>query len=139
MKKIHSFSILVFATILFVSCKKEEKMADFKSLTDNYFKEKNALNPLDATLNGQNDFNDQLVFEMTDSYREKRKAFFEKHLNELKSVNKENLTDEEKNSYDILKWEAERGLDLLKQNANLTPINQFEGTHLTMGDRKSVV
>jgi uncharacterized protein (DUF885 family) len=133
MKKIYAFSIIMFAAILFASCKSEEKMTDFKTLTDNYFKEKNALNPLDATLNGQSEFNDELVFEMTDSYRNKRKAFFEKYLNELKSIQKDDLTDEEKNSYDILQWEAERGLDLLKQNANLTPINQFEGTHLTMG------
>ena len=133
MKKLYSFSAMLCLSLLMVNCKSEKKEQDFKAITDNYFKEKNALNPLDATLNGQNEYNDQLVFEMTDSYRNKRKAFFEKYLGELKAIDTTQLSAEEKNSYDILKWESEVGIDLLKQNANLTPINQFDGTHLTMG------
>ena len=119
--------------MLFVNCKSEQKTKDFKAITDSYFDEKNALNPLDATQNGQNKYDDQLVFEMTDSYRKKRSAFYEKYLNELQSVDTTQLSAEEKISYDIIKWESEVGTSLLKQNANLTPINQFDGTHLTLG------
>lgn len=107
-------------------------MQDFKSLTENYFKEKNELNPLDATLNGFNEYNDQLQLEMTDSFRKKQGAFFDKYEKELSAIDAENLSAEEKISYEIIKWEAAIGKDLLKQESNLMPIHQFWGTHLTM-------
>lgn len=137
MRKIYSFSAIVILSLLFVNCKSDEKPQDFKSITENYFKEKNELSPLEATFNGQNEQNDKLVFEMTDEYRSKKKAFFEKYLSELKNIDFDKLSEEEKNSYDIIKWEAEVGISLLEQNGNLTPINQFDGTHLTMGQLAS--
>lgn len=137
MRKIYSFSAIVLLSLLFVNCKSDEKPQDFKSITDNYFKEKNELSPLEATFNGQSEQNDKLVFEMTDAFRSKKKAFFEKYLSELEKIDFEKLSEEEKNSYDIIKWEAEVGISLLEQNGNLTPINQFDGTHLTMGQLAS--
>ena len=107
-------------------------MVDFKSITENYFKEKNALNPLDATLNGQNEYNDQFVFEMTDAYREKQAKFFGNYEKQLSEVDTTSLSSEEKISYQIIKWETAIGKDLLKQEANLMPVHQFSGTHLTM-------
>ena len=132
MKKIIIFSSLIFLCLLFINCKSEEKKVDFKTLTDKYFDDKNALNPLDATQNGQNEYNDQLQFEMTDSYRKKQSKFFDKYESELAKIDRESLSTEEKNSFDIIKWEVEIGKSFLKQNANLTPIHQFWGTHLTM-------
>ena len=134
MRKKYSFFSLILIAIVTASCKSEDKKTmDFKTITDNYFKEKNALNPLDATQNGQSEFNDKLIFEMTDSYRHHRKEIYDNVLEDLKSVDYNTLSEEEKNSFDIIKWEADIELDLLKQNANLIPIHQFWGTHLTMG------
>lgn len=124
---------LALSSLLFVNCKKEAKAENFKAITENYFKEKNELSPLDATFNGQNQYNDQFVFEMTDSYRKKQAAFFDKYENELAAIDENSLTPEEKISYEIIKWEASVGKDLLKQDSNLIPIHQFSGTHLTMG------
>lgn len=132
MKNIKTFSSLLLLSLLFTNCKSDEKSVDFKTITENYFNDKNELNPLDATLNGQEKYNDQLQFEMTDSYRKKQAAFFDKYQKQLAEVNKEKLSDEEKNSFDIITWEIEVGKQLLQQNANLTPIHQFWGTHLTM-------
>ncbi|MGL2962309.1 DUF885 domain-containing protein [Flavobacterium sp. RSB2_4_14] len=133
MKKVIPFSMMIFLSLLFINCKSEKKAQDFKALTDSYFDGKNELSPLEATLNGQEKYNDQLVFEMTDSYREKRKTFFEKYITDLKSIDTTQLSVEEKISYDIIKWESEIGISLLEQNTNLMPIHQFDGTHLTMG------
>lgn len=134
MKKITLLAAVILS-LLFVQCKpdRKEQTTDFKKITDAYFDEKNTLLPLEATLNNQSKFNDQLQFEMTDSYRKKQAAFFDKYENELASVEFENLSDEEKNSYDIIKWEVSVGQELLKQQANLMPVHQFWGTHLTMG------
>lgn len=119
-------------SIVLIQCKSNDVTVDFKKLTENYFKDKNTLNPLDATQNGQNDYNDQLQFEMTDSYRKTQGEFFDNYASQIEKVDFESLSDEEKNSYDIIKWEVEVGKELLQQNANLTPIHQFWGTHLTM-------
>src|SRR6478672_7915756 len=136
MKKIKPIAAMLLIALLFANCRKseeKEKTVDFKKITENYFNDKNALSPLDATLNNQNQYNDQLVFEMTDSYRKKQGEFFDKYEQELADVDFESLSAEEKNSYDIIKWEIEVGKEMLQQNANLMPIHQFWGTHLTMG------
>ena len=133
MKNIYHFSTMLLLSLLFINCKSEQKTQDFTAITDAYFDGKNELNPLDATFNGQSEYNDQLVFEMTETYRNKRRAFFEKFATELKIIDTTQLSEEEKISYDIIKWELEIGLSLLEQNANLIPIHQFDGTHLTMG------
>ena len=124
---------MILLSLLFVNCKSEKKEQNFKTITDAYFDGKNELDPLGATQNGQNEYNDKLVFEMTDSYRKKQAAFFDKFENELTTVDTTALSVEEKNSYDIIKWEVSIGKDLLKYNTNYMPIHQFWGTNLTMG------
>ncbi len=119
-------------TLFFISCKSDKKVQDFKTITENYFKGKNELSPLDATLNGFNDYNDQLQLEMTDGYIKKQNNFYDKYEKELLEIDSEKLSDEEKISYEIIKWETSVGKDLLKQEGNLMPIHQFWGTHLTM-------
>jgi len=133
MKKVVVLFVAISMATLLVNCKSEEKAVNFSELTKSYFDGKNELSPLDATLNGQNEYNDQLQFEMTDSYRTKQKAFFDKYETELSKVDETKLNSEEKISYEIIKWEVSIGKDLLKQPTNLMPVHQFWGTHLTMG------
>jgi uncharacterized protein (DUF885 family) len=133
MKKTNPILTIFFLSLLFVNCKSDKKSQDFNAITDSYFNEKNTLNPLDATQSDQHDYDDQLVFEMTNSYRKKKDSFYKKYLKELESIDTTQLSEEEKNSYEIIKWESEVGIELLKQNNNLIPIQQFDGTHITMG------
>ena len=133
MKKITTLFFSITASLLLINCKSEDKKQDFTSLTKSYFDDKNVMDPLGATQSGQNQYNDQLQFEMTDSYRKSQAAFYDKYETALNTISKENLTAEEKNSYEIIKWEVEIGKNLLKQPTNLLPVHQFWGTHLTMG------
>lgn len=130
MKKI-LFPILLIGSLSFISCKKESA-SSFQSITKNYFEDKNSLEPLNATLNGQDKYNDLFVFEMTNSYRKKQSEFYNKYEQELSKIDPTNLSNEEQVSYDIIKWEIEVGKDLLTKETNLIPIHQFWGTHLTM-------
>jgi hypothetical protein len=57
-------------------------------------------------------------------------AFFNKS-NRLRQ-DKKATYPEEKNSYEIIKWEVEVGEELLQQPTNLMPIHQF-GNPPTMG------
>ncbi len=128
MKKIFLLFIL---TLLLVSCRKQAKY-NIDVIAKDYFYDKNALSPLDATQNGQSEFDDKLVFEMTDSYRKLQSEFFKKYDDKLKFIEVEDLNEEEKNSFEIMKWEIEVGQQLLNHPSNLMPIHQFWGTHLTM-------
>lgn len=132
MKKIASFLFLILVSVTLINCKSEKKQ-DFTALTKSYFDDKNALNPLGATQSGQNEYNDQLVFEMTDSFRKAQADFYTKYETALATIDESKLSEEEKNSFEIIKWEIEVGKEVLKQPTNLMPINQFEGTHLTIG------
>jgi uncharacterized protein (DUF885 family) len=133
MKRITFFITILVVSIVLVNCKSNEKKQDFSLFTKEYFDDKNALDPLTATQNGQNEYNDQLQFEMTDSYRKRQLEFFNKYETGLQSFDEKELSKEEKNSYEIIKWEVEVGKKLLDQPTNLMPIHQFWGTHLTMG------
>ena len=133
MKKTCFVLFIISLLSITISCTSGKKVENFTAITDGYFKEKCAFDPLEATVNGQAEYNDQLVFEMTETFKNKKKAFFEKYLDLLQNTDTTQLSTEEKNSYDIIKWEATSGLLLLKQNYNLTPLNQFECTHLKIG------
>lgn len=123
----------ITTALLFSSCNKsEENTMDFSTLTQNYFDDKNHLNPIDATLNGQEKYAAELQFEMTDGYRAEQQQFFDKYRDELKKIDTAKLSPEEKISYDIIKWEIEVGGELLKHPTNLLPVQQFYGTYLTM-------
>jgi uncharacterized protein (DUF885 family) len=125
--------LVVSIATLMVSCKKTESSTDFTALTKSYFDDKNVLEPLGATANGQNEYNDQLQLEMTDGFRKLQGDFYTKYETALAKVDTTQLQAEEKNSYEIIKWEVAVGKQLLEQPANLMPIHQFWGTHLTMG------
>ena len=133
MKKTTAVFTTILFSVLFVNCKSDKKKLDFATITKHYFDDKNALDPLSATQNGQNQYNDQLQFEMTDSYRKSQLDFFNKYESTLDSIDEKELSAEEKNSYEIIKWEVSVGKKLLDQPTNLMPIHQFWGTHLTMG------
>jgi len=133
MKNLKILTALILLSFLAVNCKSSKNEQDFSAITKAYFDDKNALDPISATQNGQNEYNDKLVFEMTDSHRKKQSAFYDKYEKELATIDTTSLTAEEKNSYDIIKWEVSVGKDLLQYETNLMPVQQFWGTNLTMG------
>lgn len=119
---------------LMISCnEKKELTINFDDLTQQYFEDKNKLYPLDATLNGQNEYNDQLQLEMTDAFRKEQLDFYNKYEKNLSQVDTTYLNKEQKISYQIMKWETGVGKELLQFPTHLMPLHQFWGTHLTIG------
>ena len=128
--------ILLLSVILAMSCQKGKESsssAEFAEIAKSYFKGKNELNPLDATINGQEEYNSMLQLEMTDEYRKKRGDFFREYEKMLEKIDTTELDAEEKLSYGIIKWETVIEQELLKYPSNLIPLNQFTGTHLAIG------
>lgn len=122
------FSIVIFA------CNNEEKKTSMKNLNtilDNYYEDRLKLFPLEATTIADNRYNDKLPADISDSYREKLKAFYESYLDRISKIDKTQLTDQEKLSYDVFKKELNIQQEGLSYKDNLMPVNQFWGMHLS--------
>src|ERR1035437_9756075 len=133
MKKVIFFLIIIIIT---TSCKPgkinqvREDNKDFASLLDKYYDERMHMFPLEATINGDNRFNNMLPADFTDSYRKKLIAFFNIWQNFLTTFDREQLNDNDKISYDILKYEIDISLEGL---IKFYPFYEFNGTPLLLG------
>lgn len=117
--------------LAFVSCKSGDAKKELSTLVDTYYEEQLKLNPVAATANGDNRYNDQLNIDFTDSHRAKIKALLEKTQTSLGEIDREKLDANDQITFDILKRDIELGLEGLTFQDNLMPLNQFYGFHLT--------
>lgn len=125
--------LLVIGTLL--SCTKpgnnQSSNTEFNAMLEKYYEDQLALNPLSATFNGDNRYNDQLNIDFTESHREKVKALLTSYQEALAKFDRESLNANDQISYDILKRELDLGIEGLSFNDHLMPLNQFYGFHLT--------
>ena len=140
MKKILTPLLLLITIAFFTSCQSKQKKnnpeannKNIKEFFQRYFDERMKMYPLEATANGINDYNHILPVDISDSYREKLKAFYEKYLDELNTFDRNSLSAEDQISYDILKWELPMGVENFNFPDNLQPINQFSSLTLSFG------
>ena len=131
------WSVCIICTI--VSCKLSnsnptgEANKELATLFSNYYKERLELFPLESTQNGDSILNDKMYIDFTESYRNKLKAFYSKHLAYVKSFDREYLNANDKISFDIFKREMEMSIEGLSFHDNYIPFQQFWGLPLTMG------
>lgn len=116
--------------IIFIGCSrpsdKESTGFELEPLLKQYSREYYALNPLMATANGVNDYNDQLEIDISQDHRAKSIALDEKYLDTLGIINKDLLTPSELLSVDILTYTLK--MDIERVNASLgfnRPVDQF--------------
>ncbi|CAN5391057.1 DUF885 domain-containing protein [soil metagenome] len=119
-----------------------EDNLSFAEMMAGYYSERMALFPLEATVNGDNRFNDLLPADFTDSYRIKLKDFFDRYQNELQKFDRASLNENDQLSFDIFSYEMEMALAGLANNFmgssalsdnNLIPFDQFNGMPLMLG------
>lgn len=132
-----TFSILLFVCF-FIGCKvgtnpTKEDNKELSALFEKYYNERLSLFPFEATTVGDDRFNDKLVLEFTDSYRNQLKAFYTKYLAFVNHFERDYLNENDQISFDIFKREMEMGLEGLTFQDNLIPFQQFWGTPLTLG------
>ncbi len=124
---------------LFSSCKLSNNNANGEDnkelavLLDRYYEERLQLFPIEATMNGDNRYNDRLYIDFTDSYRSKLKEFYNNYLVYITHFEREHLNNNDQLSYDIFKREMEINLEGLRYHSNYMPLNQFESQHLLFG------
>lgn len=127
MKKLTYFLCL----LAFVSCQSGDAKKELSSLVDSYYEDQLKLNPVSATANGNNRYNDQMNIDFTDAHRAKIKALLEKTQTSLGAINRDKLDNNDQITFDILKRDIELGLEGLTYPDNLMPLNQFYGFHLS--------
>jgi uncharacterized protein (DUF885 family) len=101
-----------------------------QSVLEQYSKEYYALNPLQATEAGINDYNSQMEINISEDYIKKAKAHNQKYLTQLAALNKKGLTSSEIVSVDMLSYKLKSENELLNNSmvffANIyRPVDQF--------------
>lgn len=148
MRKKSKFGHLTLPLLLLlwlVACKNEPKQDSHEedasialnSLLDAYYEEGLKRNPLDATFQGDNRYNDQLHNFISEAYLEESKAFFEKYRTQLAALSNKGLSEEEKMARDAFEWDLEMSLKALDFKDHLMPINQFASFNLIFGQLAS--
>ena len=106
---------------------------DLPTLFEAYWEENARLFPLEATAQGDNRYNDQLPNDGTRQFREGLRAFYQKYLDGLQKFDRETLSENDKISYDIFRYDLENKLEGLKLNTWMMPFQQFWGLPITLG------
>lgn len=128
--------LLLIGIFIFIQESFAQNNADNKNLAkilNNYYEERLKLFPLEATQNGDNRYNDKLFADFTTSYRTKLKQFYSKYLKNIATISRIQLNSNDKISYDVFKREMMMSIKGLSFKNNLTPLNQFYGMHLDIG------
>jgi len=107
--------------------------ANLTALFAEYHEERLKLYPMEATMAGDDRYNDQLPNNLTDEFRATEAVFYQKYLAALGRLDRKRLSPEDQLSCDILQWECETQLEQLRFPTHLMPINQFHSLHLDLG------
>jgi uncharacterized protein (DUF885 family) len=127
---------LVLLLSFLMNCQKEntviktEKTASIDSIASHYYEDYLKLHPLDATAQGDNRFNDQLPINISKEQISKEINLYNKYLNELKTVDYKNLSDDKKVVYDVLDYEIKDKIEGFAYHPELIPFTQFGGLPL---------
>ena len=126
MKKI----ILIVTIAVMTGCSqspgKSNQQFQLAPLLDQYSKEFYVLNPLAATEEGINDYNDQLEITINEDYRTKTIAQNKKYLDTLSVINKVGLTSSELLSIDILTYKLKSEIERFNNSLGFyRPVDQF--------------
>jgi uncharacterized protein (DUF885 family) len=100
--------------------------SQLEALLEQYSKEYYALNPLEGTQAGINDYNNQIEITISEDYIKKAKALNHKYLNQLGVINKAGLTASELLSIDVLTYKLKSENERLNSSLGFyRPVDQF--------------
>lgn len=125
--------LIAVGALLVFSCNEsaQHNNAKLHQLFDQYYKEINAIDPLNATFNGVADYNDQLPAD-DETFLKKKHDFYVKYVSLLKPFEGQNLNKEDKISLAILENDLQIGLKTEKWHPEYMPISQFDGIPMYM-------
>lgn len=101
------------------------KAAQLNRLYDEYWEETLKLNPVQATFQGDNRYNDQLPDFGTAAYRKQSHDFTARWLKKIESIDADGLTGQDLLSYQIFVRDSNSSLESEQFPSWMQPINQF--------------
>ena len=124
------FFVVTLSTLIITGCfsVKENKKAtiDLKGVFEQYAKESYRLNPLSATANNVNDYNDRLAINISEEWRKEATLLNNRYLDTLKNFNYGSLTDTDQQSVDLLKYQLTLQNEALQNHYGFfRPVDQF--------------
>ncbi|WP_206859678.1 DUF885 domain-containing protein [Lysobacter changpingensis] len=103
----------------------DAKAARLNRMYEQYWEELLKLNPLQATFQGDNRYNDQLPNTLSAQYRQRMHDFNTRWLKQVKDVGSDGLSGQDLLSYEIFVRDREDSLEAEKFPTWQQPINQF--------------
>lgn len=136
------YILMILCSLTFVACqedKKMEKTEDYPpiaSVFDSYYEDGLKLNPLGATFEGDNRYNDTLPNFLSDDFEKKAKEYYTNYKLKLADYTDDNLSESEKMTKAILNWECDINMTGMAFS-NYTPIDQMWSMNLMIGQLAS--
>lgn len=134
MKKLICLGLLVFIAF---SCKQENTVskdsqvsADFSKLLEAYNEEGLILDPIRATNAGDHRFSDQYPNVLSEAYKSKKKAYYEKFKQALADIDTTQLSETENMSKAVLEWDCNINLEAMAFKKDFMPIDQMWSKNL---------
>ena len=126
---------ILTAVSLMISCKKTDialpkSEANIDSIASKYYEGYLKMYPLEATMQGDNRYNDVLQDNMSEAFISKEIGFYTETQKKLQSLDYESLSDEDKTVYDVLDYTLKDKIERYAYHPELIPFNQFEGLPL---------
>ena len=119
----------------------QEKTPDtslaFNEMLDSYYEDGLKLNPLNATMTGDNRYNDKFPDALSADYKERLKEYYTNYRDAVQKFDNANLTETEQMSKEVLLWDIDVNLEGMNFKKDLTPIDQMWSPHLMFGQLAS--
>ena len=136
MKTLRNAIIGFFAGLsLMISCKKSDialpkSEANIDSIASKYYEGYLKMYPLEATMQGDSRYNGLLSNNISSEFISKEIEFYTETQKKLKSIDYDDLSDEQKTVYDVLDYTLKDKIERYAYHPELLPFSQFEGLPL---------
>ncbi len=131
MKKLFFYFTLTLLSFHWSYAQKTEN-EKIQNLADFYYEEFLKLNPVQATIQGDFRYNDQLANDISERYLNQYRKFHEQTSQMLKTIDYSKLDDNSKIIYDVLKNEVDENLARFPFHFERIPFTQFDGIPLQL-------
>ncbi|WP_343744296.1 DUF885 domain-containing protein [Chitinophaga sp.] len=101
-------------------------------LVERYYDGNMALQPLQATFNGENKYNDQLPTDIGAAFRQHADSFLAAYQQSLKNIDTTGLSGNDRITYDMLERELSLNREMLTYHDYLMPVQQFTCLPITL-------
>jgi len=119
------------------ACKQANKNTEnnpkFGAFLETYYQDQLKLSPLQATMVGDNRYDDLLPNDGSVAYLKEWSQFNTRYLDSLKNYDRATLNENDQLSFDNLKYQLEINLEGDKYHFEYLPFNQFYALPLTIG------